>query len=208
MVSLPWSQLYRYEPVRKSAPLPPSTPLAGHRIASSVSEKPASKTTTATTPPPAAIPTATLRDAPRDSAISPANAKNPATNSGRPIEKIAKKPTSSSPAAEKPSKGGRQRADTRDERAAQIAVSTTKAATNGTRRYWGLLPCEPTIPRYRTSTAAAMMAAPTPAQRMWEERSDGAGFAGLDPPDLCVHGGKHLLHIADHGIVGLLDDRR
>src|ERR1700736_5827374 len=111
MVSLPLSQLYWYEPVRKSAPVPPSTPLAGHRIASSVSEKPASKTTTAMTPPPAAIPAAALRDAARDSAISPANAKNPATNSGRPIEKIAKKQTISSPAAGKPRKRGRQRAD-------------------------------------------------------------------------------------------------
>jgi hypothetical protein len=62
---------------------------------------------------------------------------------------MVKIPRRIKPAAETPSKSDRQRtAEARDERAAQIAVTAIKAATNGTRRNWGLLPpCVPMIPR-------------------------------------------------------------
>src|SRR5207245_6567255 len=145
----------------------------GHLIAKSATEKPASKTTTAATAPPAAIATAALPDVPRadlawlSERMSPNEASTPATTSGSPIEKMAKEPRRSSPAAETPSKSDRQRsADARLDSAAQIAIRAMNAATNGTRRNSGLLaPCDPTMPRYRTSTVPAMTAAATPAHR-------------------------------------------
>src|SRR6202165_5201234 len=190
MVSLPLSQVNWYEPPSKPVPPPPPEPLAGHLIASSVREKPAISITTARTAPPAAIAAAALPDVPGEIAgglialMRPSNARTPAARRGNPIEKMAKKPRRSSPAAEMPSKSGRQRAaDARLESAAQIAIRAMKAATNGTRRNWkSLPPCEPTTPRYRASTAAAMMAAPTPAQRISFQAGLRLGSPALTPP--------------------------
>src|SRR6202140_1433380 len=130
MVSLPLSQLARYGPPRKLVPLTSSTPLAGHRIASSVSERPTRSTTTARTAPPAdTAADAFLDPSPGDLAgpralIRPNEASTPATISGSPIEKMPKKPSRSNPATEIPSKSGRHRpAEAYDERLAQIAMS-------------------------------------------------------------------------------------
>src|SRR5260370_508919 len=93
----PSTQSYWYGPVTRPDPPPEAEPWAGHTINRSVTSKPATRTATATTAAATAESDEGVAKGPRKVRTVAPVASAPASSSGRPIEELARTPSTSRP---------------------------------------------------------------------------------------------------------------